>query len=452
MSNVSITKEACGDGMPDIQANKEAVILQLSRSHSTAKGNITKKIKEITEWQMTRGSLDEAHEKLAAFADVATKFYSAHLKYHSIIEDENDLVDSEEYLEKERKRIENFKSSFKDWMQRLENKGSSDQVDVQPRDSISNTGIRQRSSVATSRSKTGSSLVSAQIAVKAKRAALEAEKAELIKEQALEQQRFLLEQKRREMTLNKELAKIEAEEKVYNAAMGSEHSMIKASPFETKPSILGEEKIGVAKATGAVGVRAGSLNQMRTKQPIAQAHIRETISDASSEVAEEFLRTITNIQQQQQDQMHQMYKIQDSRDQQLQKMFTSHQQMVSSLSLPNVDVPVFSGNPVEYCHFLRSFENLIEAKTTSASSRLFYLVQHTSGEVQQLMRSCLTMSPETGYVEAKRLLKEKYGQNYSIATAYVNQIITASSIKSEDSAALQSFSLLLASTVERSRG
>ena len=59
------------------------------------------------------------------------------------------------------------------------------------------------------------------------------------------------------------------------------------------------------------------------------------------------------------------------------------------------------------------------------------------------MRSCLTMSPETGYVEAKRLLKEKYEQNYSIATAYVNRIISAPPVKSEDNLSLQSFAVLL---------
>ncbi len=61
------------------------------------------------------------------------------------------------------------------------------------------------------------------------------------------------------------------------------------------------------------------------------------------------------------------------------------------------------------------------------------------------MRSCLTMSPEVDYEEAKRLLKEKYGQNYNIATAYVNRITSAAPIKSEDKVALQSYSVLLVS-------
>ena len=129
------------------------------------------------------------------------------------------------------------------------------------------------------------------------------------------------------------------------------------------------------------------------------------------------MHSVTNIQQQQQ--MYQMLDMQQSQDQQLHQLLDHHQQLTLCISLPNVQVPTFSGNPIEYCHFIRSFENLIEAKTASYSAILFYLVQYTSGEVQHLMRSYLTMHPEKGYDEAKKLLKEKYGPNCKIATVYV---------------------------------
>ena len=67
------------------------------------------------------------------------------------------------------------------------------------------------------------------------------------------------------------------------------------------------------------------------------------------------------------------------------------------------------------------------------------------GEVKDLMQSCLMMKPEEGYTEARRLLKEKYGQNYRIATALVNRVTEAAPIKSEDGIALQTFSVLLVS-------
>ena len=235
--------------------------------------------------------------------------------------------------------------------------------------------------------------------------------------------------------LEKELAKVEAEEKVYNSIMGSDYSKTKAYSPETKAPVVSENP-RAGEAIGPTDIKTGSVHQIKPKQTLSQEQCQQATSEASSEMAEEFIRAVTSIQQQQQDQMKHMYKMQDSRDEQLQQMFSCHQQMAASLSLPNVEVSVFSGDPVEYCHFLRPFENLIENKTPSFSSRLFYLVQYTSGEVQQLMRSCLTMNPEAGYVEAKRLLKEKYGQNNNIATAYVNRITAAPPIKSEDNVAL----------------
>ena len=43
---------------------------------------------------------------------------------------------------------------------------------------------------------------------------------------------------------------------------------------------------------------------------------------------------------------------------------------------------------------MKAFECLIESRTESSSSRLYYLVQYTEGEVQELMRSCLAMDLE----------------------------------------------------------
>ena len=98
------------------------------------------------------------------------------------------------------------------------------------------------------------------------------------------------------------------------------------------------------------------------------------------------------------------------------------QQSSLSLTLPTPEVPTFEGNPIEYCTFVRAFESLIESRTISSSARLYYLVQFTKGDVQDLMKSCLVMEPDAGYREARTLLKKKYGQDYKIATAYIDQV------------------------------
>ena len=58
------------------------------------------------------------------------------------------------------------------------------------------------------------------------------------------------------------------------------------------------------------------------------------------------------------------------------------------------------------------------------------------------MRSCLVMDPEEGYREARKLLKQRSGQSYKIATACVDKVTKGRAIKSEDRKGLQNFATL----------
>ena len=63
------------------------------------------------------------------------------------------------------------------------------------------------------------------------------------------------------------------------------------------------------------------------------------------------------------------------------------------------------------------------------------------------MEGCLTMREQEGYVEANRLLKERYGQGYKIAAARVKRLVEGPQIKAEDGTALEQFSIQLTSCV-----
>ena len=66
-----------------------------------------------------------------------------------------------------------------------------------------------------------------------------------------------------------------------------------------------------------------------------------------------------------------------------------------------------------------------------------------SCEVQDLIKSCLTMRDEVGYREARDLLQKRYGSSYRIATAYVDKLTRGPAIKAEDGDALRRFSIVL---------
>ena len=130
---------------------------------------------------------------------------------------------------------------------------------------------------------------------------------------------------------------------------------------------------------------------------------------------------------------------------QIGQLLAQQQQYTLALTLPTPKIPIFSGNPIDFHSFIQTFEQLIEQKTSDDSARLYYLIQYTSGDVQELMRSCLSMHSQEGYQEARKLLKSRSGRSYKIATAYVERISSYPQIKSEDGESLQKFSVLLTS-------
>ena len=74
---------------------------------------------------------------------------------------------------------------------------------------------------------------------------------------------------------------------------------------------------------------------------------------------------------------------------------------------------------MEYSTFIRSFESQVEAKVSASDVRLQYLEQFLHGEPKDLIKGCLHLERHRGYPEAKRLLKEKYGDPYKISNAYL---------------------------------
>ena len=96
-----------------------------------------------------------------------------------------------------------------------------------------------------------------------------------------------------------------------------------------------------------------------------------------------------------------LMETQDRHNQALMQLVCHQQQSTAALTLLQPSMQVFNGDPIDYCDFIHAFEHLVEQKTTSSSSRLYYLVQYTCDPAQELMRSCLSMREE-GYVKARR--------------------------------------------------
>ena len=111
--------------------------------------------------------------------------------------------------------------------------------------------------------------------------------------------------------------------------------------------------------------------------------------------------------------------------------------------LPQGDIPVFSGDPLEFKSFIRAFDYTIHDKTDHDNDRLYYLEQFTRGEPRDLVRNCQHRSPYQGYSKARKLLTCHYGNELKILSANMNRALNWPQIKPDDAKALHSYALFL---------
>ena len=85
----------------------------------------------------------------------------------------------------------------------------------------------------------------------------------------------------------------------------------------------------------------------------------------------------------------------------------------------------------------------VEARVSKNNVSLQYLKQYLQGEPKELIKGCLHLNRNSGYMEAKKLLEEKYGDPYKISNAYIKKINEWPYIQSGDELALDRLSIFL---------
>ena len=67
----------------------------------------------------------------------------------------------------------------------------------------------------------------------------------------------------------------------------------------------------------------------------------------------------------------------------------STREMMGFLNMPKVELEVFSGDPLRYHEFLKSFDLNVDCMASDADMKLTRLIQYTSGRAKDAIRSCL---------------------------------------------------------------
>ena len=111
--------------------------------------------------------------------------------------------------------------------------------------------------------------------------------------------------------------------------------------------------------------------------------------------------------------------------------------LATAALLPKAELMNFDGNPLKYFLFMSSFENNVEKSTQDFSKRLQLLIQFCSGKARKAIQSCVLLQPLEGYLQAKKILSERFGGAYKISRTWIKKITDGAQIKPGDGDALQ---------------
>ena len=122
--------------------------------------------------------------------------------------------------------------------------------------------------------------------------------------------------------------------------------------------------------------------------------------------------------------------------------------LINALRLPSTQLIPFDGDPLKFWSFVRSFENSVENCTSDNAARLTRLITYCTGKARKAIECCAVMGPSEGFPRAKAILKQRFGNNYLIAEAWIKRVTTGKPIGPTDKERLQDFADELSSCIE----
>ena len=108
------------------------------------------------------------------------------------------------------------------------------------------------------------------------------------------------------------------------------------------------------------------------------------------------------------------------------------QKMIDMLQAPKAELKTFDGDPLKYWTFIRSFESNVHDVLSDPAARLTRLIQYTTDEAEDAISSCTIMEPSHGYETAREILKDRFGNNFVIAKAWLDKITSGKGIRVDD--------------------
>nr|XP_054606831.1 uncharacterized protein LOC129166991 [Nothobranchius furzeri] len=113
--------------------------------------------------------------------------------------------------------------------------------------------------------------------------------------------------------------------------------------------------------------------------------------------------------------------------------------------IPLPEPSIFSGDPLKYSDWKLSFQTLIDQKNIQNKEKIYYLRKYVGGQVKNALDGYFLLGTESAYVSAWEILEERYGNPFTVATAYRDKLQAWAKIGPKDSTDLREFADFLRS-------
>lgn len=383
-------------------------------------------------------NLEEVKARMKVLKTTFEEFKESNISVLLYLNEDEKGADQDYWFKPKEARFQEFIENADVWIKNVELQTEEPQMchdEVTHLDSVSMVS-RSKASKASSGRSSASSASSARLKEEATRAALEAKAANLKQKQALALKEAQLQAEKEELEVHSALAEVNAKLKVYEGYDAQE-----------KGDAMNEYAAGThtpytIKKQGR-RVEAETSHQHHLQRYDNLPDMSLPYSGAIPKVVrvEESGVTASGVSQYQSDSTKDMCKVlQQQTD--ITEMLVKQQLLAR---LPQRDIPVFCGDPLDFRSFLKAFEHIVDSKADNSADKLYFLEQYMRGEPHDLVKSCQLMPPDRGYLAAMHLLEDRYGNKLKIATALMEKMFKWPQIKAEDAQALNSFSLFLVS-------
>ena len=86
--------------------------------------------------------------------------------------------------------------------------------------------------------------------------------------------------------------------------------------------------------------------------------------------------------------------------------------LLDAVSLPRATLMKFDGDPMNFWLFLNAFDSCVGASSVSDGVKLNRLLEYCTGKAAKVIQPCALLHPTEGYAKARRLLMERFGNDY----------------------------------------